>query len=500
MKKYIVSLVSICFILTIVRAQTSVDALRYSAIQYGGTARSMGVGNSMSILGGDFGTIGINPAGLATYRGSELTFSMGYLNSQTRSQLSSAAGTNGAFDGPNSKINFNNLGLVLSSQPYGSSKWKTGNFAIGLNKLSDFNREIFYQGTSPGSLMSVFRNQAAIGQWDDYGNVLAYDAEALFDSTIAGKLRYYSDFDNTPNALINRTQSVVSSGRATEMVISFAGNYEEKLSLGVTLGVPFVKYSVKNTYSEKDLEDKVKFFNNLSYSDGYTADGTGVNLKIGAAYRVHQMLRIGAAIHTPTMYDFSETRNADFTYNYTASGKTINNQEFSPEGVSEYNIITPWKFIGSAGFLAGKNGFLTADVEYVNYGSSKITFETPDTIGSQRINELKEYQSQLRDEIKATYKSAMNIRVGGEFAYDVFRLRGGVNLLGATLQSDSGFRTAYTLGFGLRGKKAFFDIAYRNDSQSFKYQPYTADEASRQPTVDVKNTVHNIVATVGFRF
>ena len=56
-------------------SQLASDALRYSSVSYGGTGRSMGTGNSMSVLGGDFGTISINPAGLATYRSSDFMFS-----------------------------------------------------------------------------------------------------------------------------------------------------------------------------------------------------------------------------------------------------------------------------------------------------------------------------------------------------------------------------------------------------------------------------------------
>ena len=46
-------------------AQTMSDAINFSQNQYYGTARSMALGNAMTALGGDLGSIGINPAGSA---------------------------------------------------------------------------------------------------------------------------------------------------------------------------------------------------------------------------------------------------------------------------------------------------------------------------------------------------------------------------------------------------------------------------------------------------
>ena len=44
-------------------AQTMYDALRFSENNYEGTARTMAMGNAFTALGGDLGSISINPAG-----------------------------------------------------------------------------------------------------------------------------------------------------------------------------------------------------------------------------------------------------------------------------------------------------------------------------------------------------------------------------------------------------------------------------------------------------
>ena len=496
MKRTIIALLSF-FIVPLAWSQLASDALRYSSVQYGGTARSIGTGNSMSVLGGDYGTISINPAGLATYRASDFMFSMGYLNVNTSSQLKG----NTAFDNPANKFTFNNIGIVFNTKPWGNSKWTNTNFAIGLNKHTDFNRSIYYQGSSPGSIVTLFKNQANIGQFDDFGNNVAYDAEALYDSTVAGKTRYFSDFDGKENATINRSQTVKMSGRVTELVISYAGNYDEKLMFGVTIGVPFAKYEFSNSYGESDPDNQVRFFNNLNIKEAYKADGTGINLKIGAIYRPIQAVRVGLALHSPTSFNFAETRTVDMVYNYTtSSGKTIEKTGLSPEGASDYIVNTPWKALASVGVIVGKNGFVTAEVEQLNYANAKIRFSTPDSIGQTRISELKAYESKVNTEIKSLYQSSLTMRFGGELALDVFRLRAGINLIGSAKQSETGFRKIYTAGIGVRGKNAYLDFAYRFENQKYLYQPYYTSEPLRQPNVDISSKSSSVVATLGYRF
>ena len=54
-------------------AQTMYDGLTFSQNNYYGTARSIGMGNAMTAVGGDLGSIGINPAGSAVAGYSQFT-------------------------------------------------------------------------------------------------------------------------------------------------------------------------------------------------------------------------------------------------------------------------------------------------------------------------------------------------------------------------------------------------------------------------------------------
>ncbi|MDD2323034.1 MAG: hypothetical protein PHT77_09410, partial [Bacteroidales bacterium] len=55
-------------------AQTAEDALRYSRITFGGTARSMAMAGAFGALGADFSTLSTNPAGIGVYNKSIVSF------------------------------------------------------------------------------------------------------------------------------------------------------------------------------------------------------------------------------------------------------------------------------------------------------------------------------------------------------------------------------------------------------------------------------------------
>ena len=72
------SLAALCALVAVsAGAQTIPEALQYSENNYYGTARSIALGNAMTALGGDLGSIGINPAGGAVARYSQFTVTPG---------------------------------------------------------------------------------------------------------------------------------------------------------------------------------------------------------------------------------------------------------------------------------------------------------------------------------------------------------------------------------------------------------------------------------------
>lgn len=131
---------------------------------------------------------------------------------------------------------------------------------------------------------------------------------------------------------------------------------------------------------------------------------------------------------------------------------------------------------------------VSADLEYLNYSKAELIYDG--------------YIAQERDAnqlIAQNLKSALNIRVGGEVALDMFRLRGGLEFDQSPIEGDNTIKTAFSLGAGVRSRVVFVDIAYKNSVSKETYVPYRTYEAPVQK-VDNNNVVGNIVLTLGFRF
>jgi hypothetical protein len=476
-------------------AQLPSDALRYSYLQPSGTARFVGAGGAFSAIGADFGVLSTNPAGLAWFRSSEVVLTPGIKFTHTETGLPGAG--NYAWDDDKSNFKFDNVGVVFHTTPK-SKAWKTFNVGIGFNRQASFQQSVYYQGIANGTILNDFygevdqvvnNNGGSIDDLYPFGARLAVDADAIYDIDEDGVYDY--DFGANPDAAIQRTHALSTRGSLNEMVLSMAGNYDEKLMVGFTVGVPFVNYTLEGEYTETDVNAQVDSFETLSYTEYLRTEGVGVNFKLGIIYRVNSMLRLGAAVHSPTLLGLTDTYNNSFSYEYSAFGGRYTDEADSPEGTTDYRLRTPWRANASAAFIFQKYGFLSADVELVDYSAATFNF-TADIPSSDN----QEAEREVNRAIQTAYQQAVNLRLGGELALENFRFRAGVNLLGNPVEGESGFRTAYTAGAGVRSKAFFLDLGYRltlgDGSVSAPY--------SGAPVASLDSRNNEILLSIGFKF
>jgi len=488
MSNRIFYLLSFLFFASLATAQNYTDALRYSLLDFGGTARAVGSGSALGALGADFSVMNTNPAGLAWYRNSEFIFTPGVTATSTDSRFLNAVQGNNVQEDSLTVFNLSSLGTVVASRPR-SRSWRTFNFAIGFNRVADFNRQFFFQGASRGSIVNRFQEIAnsQVGL-SDFESELAFNAEAIYDFDEDGF--YNSDVELNPDAIINRRQRVTREGSISELGLSLSANYNERLMIGATVGVPFVNFTENKIYNESDdfeSGDAVPFFDDLEYREELTTTGIGVNLKLGIILRPHQALRLGLAVHTPTAYRLEDNFSSSLTYNYTDDGQAFTGRD-SLDGLFEYRLSTPWRFIGSAGVIVGKYGFLSGEVELVDYADNSFDFDS--FVTEERV---------ANDSISTVLNSAMNIRLGGEIAYEVFRFRGGLGFHQSPFAGDDSFRQSFSLGLGMREQSFFFDLAYRWQTVMDLYIPYLTSQSPEQ-IVENDTTISQFLLTVGFRF
>jgi hypothetical protein len=475
-------------LLTNAIAQNAADAVRFSILQPGGTARTIGVGGAFTALGADFSSVSLNPAGLGMYRSDEFMVSPGFRFASTEassddSPVSSDEAT---------RFNFGNLGFVFNTTPSSSSKWRAINIGIGYNQLASYRQSSFYEGEANGTVLNNWFADAeatgSIENFDPFGAGMAYDAQAIYLQD--GFLSY--DFVNTPQASLPRAHSLNTYGNLNELAFAVAGNYDDRIMLGATLGVPVLSYRQEAAYSESDPSGQVEFFENLEYTDYLRINGFGINAKLGASVRVNQALRLGAAFHSPTFFSLTDNYSNTLSYTYSDLSGTNTNSAESPNGTFNYKLRTPMRAMFGGALLLKKMGFVSADVEWVDYSNGRfnLTSDVANT-GNQSL------ERDLNNQVNANYRSGFNYRFGAELAKDVFRLRAGYNLLSKTGATADGFTSAWTAGLGLRGKKVYLDMAYRRRAASSTIVPYADENA---PVINADSKLNDLVLTFGFKF
>ncbi|MFZ4426638.1 MAG: OmpP1/FadL family transporter [Saprospiraceae bacterium] len=476
-------------------AQNVADALRYAQWSYGGTARFVGAGGTMSAIGADLSLSSINPAGIGWYQKSEFTFTPGVLNTTINARMLDATNSPG-LESLRGAFNIQNMGMVFVSQPQNAGKWRGSNFAITFNHLANFNGEFAFEGITLGSITQRYQELANSGLGlDDYETDLANQASALYDFDEDG--RYDIDYEIPRQApLLFKSQTGSLRGSMSEISFTLAANYDDVIIIGASVGLPVVYFSQDKTYIEQDDPKianggAIPYFRDLELREQLNTFGGGVNAKLGLIIRPSQFLRIGASVHSPSVLSLSDDYESSLTYNYyedanekgTFLGKTAN----SP-GRFEYLLNTPWRATGGIGVLFGKNGFLSADAEFVDFGKSRFRY---DGFSSAEQSVNSGIQNQLAD--------VLNLRIGGEYAYDIFRFRAGINRLPSPFQGENNARYILSAGAGFRLKGFFMDLAFRNSRIEERYYPYLTDNAPVQEVLN-KSSQGALLCTLGVKF
>ena len=296
--------------------------------------------------------------------------------------------------------------------------------------------------------------------------------------------------------MIQRSQRVKRTGAINELVLSYAGNLNNRFLIGVTLGIPFLRYTEEREYRESDPNQSVEFFDNLSYTETLSTRGTGTNLKLGMIYWANPKLRLGAAVHTSTRFNLSDDFTTRIDYTLTVNGATETNagEPFNPLEF-DYRLKTPWRFIGSAGLIVPKLGFLSLEAEWLNFSAADF-----DLTSSSDDPGDASFETELNDEISQDFKGALTVRFGGEYALNQFRFRAGYNITGNPLENGDINNNSLSLGFGFRQNKYFIDLAYRRNQREGEFSPYRLIDSSDEQVVEQTFNRNKILMTVGFKF
>lgn len=491
-------------------AQEPADMLRMAWSDPTGTARQQAIGGAMVSLGGDLTATFINPAGLAFYRSGDFVFTPTY--SQLRN---SAIYKNTSTAAKHAALGLGLTGFVAAS-PTDNKKGSVA-VAIALNRTAWFGNNLLYRGlnTSTSYSQKFLEEIAGIGDANlvaskyPFGSSLAFNTYWI-DTVGGGTNGNFNYQTRAPfrSGLLQENE-ITSKGGLSELAIAVAGSRQEKFFYGLTLGIPFLQFERTTTFTEADATNTINNFNYATYQESLQTSGSGLNIKMGFIYRPVPQWRFGLSIHSPTFLRLTDRYSATITTD-TENYKgvlTQSSKEFTNGEPAEYSYLhfTPLRMMAGLSFVirevedvSKQKGFITADVEWVNYPSASFKAD-PSLLNAE---DEKTYYKNLNTVIDAAYRGAFNVRMGGELKFTTWMARAGMAYLGNpyhNLRGEEGNRFQYSGGVGYRDKGYFIDLAYIRTLGKDIHAPY---RLSRQAfdLAQLQQRGTRIVLTLGVKF
>lgn len=513
MKKYIY-MIAMSLAAVPALAQETYENAKIAGEDLNGTARYVGMGGAMDALGADISTIGTNPAGIGLFRKSSASLSFGVVSQEDAASFSSASKT---------KMSFDQLGFVVTTR---TSPTSFVNFAFNYHKSRNFN----YILSAADGLNNASQNKLTYAKQK---NGLAFPADnqgrPIFnepyiscnqlDDIYARGINYDEGqntwyYDPAQGYTLDRSHT----GYVGEYDFNISGNINNRVYLGLTIGIHDVHYSHYSEYYEKYASN-----NNILVADDRDISGTGADIKAGIIFRPleESPFRIGLSVATPTFYKLT-------TSNYTTlsdNGGTAWNTESY-----KFKLYTPWKFGLSVGHTVGNYLALGAGFDYADYGSLDTRYITDSYSDGWDTYEESKSDEVMNRHTEQSLKGVATLKVGAELKPDpALAVRLGYNYVtpmykdGAfkdgTLDSDGSYYSSatdytnwdathrITCGVGYNIGKLNISAAYQYTTQKGKFMPFmnyldndTQLEDNVANEVSVSNKRHQVLLTLGYTF
>lgn len=503
------------------QAQSHYDANRLMQQDLNGTARFVGMGGAMSALGGDVSTMGVNPAGTGIYRSSDAMISFGFNRSNSESAFSGMRMKDGA-----TQASFDNAGFVYALKYGEKTTLRYVNFGFNYHKARSFNKQMAMGGEYVSNVSQTDQMAAQADGlpssefartdvWDVNGigwlSILGWDGMLIFDAEDDNKA--YSGFPSLTKPYGDYRSKEEGALHSYDLNVSF--NLKDRVYLGFTLGLYDVDYSRQTWYREGfDYLESTGDRSYYTLRNSFSTAGNGVDFKVGLIARPFEELplRIGAAIHTPTLFNLKDYAEASLQscVDIQLDGHPKNYMSSTPSGVvlTEYKIVTPWKYNVSLGYTIGRQVAIGAEYEFVDYATAKV-------------KDFDGYALGVADgvDVKSSLKGVHAVRVGLEYKpISALALRAGYNHSTASVRDGSykvlpyegpnSVRTdteyantkatnLYTAGIGYRGRMFYADLAYQYKAYEEDFYPF--DHVDLE-AAKVKNIRHQALLTLGVRF
>lgn len=524
-------------------AQTAYDALLFSENNYEGTARTVAMGNAFTALGGDLGSIGLNPAGsaVAGYSQFTLTPAMTISTSTTQGVSPYSDGRLPYFErtmkSRMTDLSTPNVGFTINYDTQRKSGIKNVTFGFVVNKTAGWNEDVYASGTnSTTSFMGSLAYDATVNglTGTGLGSANAYDLMP-WKSVVGYQSGMISTFGGHDDQFVGASEIIYDNGDVSlggpldqsygrrvdggkhDYLINLGANISDFVYIGANLGISSIEYSYNEYFKESatdpsDFEIALSngetiYFNDMIYKYAYAASGTGYYGKFGVIVTPGYGLRIGAAIQTPTITNIYEEWQQAGETSYTDRSYDASAQ--SPYGQGEYRMVSPLRANLGIAYAFEQFGVISADYEACDYSQMRYTGSEYD----------RDYFEGVNEDIRKGFRTSHSLRLGAEVKpLPELAVRAGYGLTTSPERciSCSSDKPAIrnqniSAGLGYSSKKSFFaDFAVRRtvlqDEYFMPYADYMYDydgninENAYAPELLNKRGLWKVLLTFGWRF
>lgn len=520
-------------------AQSMYDGLNYTDVNNYGTARSMALGNAMTAVGGDLGSISLNPAGSAVFKYSVFSMSTGFSQGETSSSYSSVAGSDvftGGYNDSKTRMTMPNIGHVMYVPSGVPGVLRSISWGLLVNTTNRSLDRMTSMGTNSNtSMMGAMAYNANGVNCSDLSSSNAYSNYAWpiplsYNAWLIGEYGGHADqylgttereFDDGTIGLagpVDQKFIMQHTGSRNDLTLNAAANFCDKVFIGMNINFPMISYN-EDIYMREDAVDPADFEMTVNggavtrFLSGYhryylNAEGEGINAQFGAIVLPFAGLRLGASIKTSTLYSITERWGYDAGTTFTKS--PVNGGQpyaASPDGEYTYMLKSPSEYNLGIAYTLGSSLLLSMDVSGINYGKMKFR-SSENTFASDEFDavnaDIRDFAGKTeihRFGVEWKLSSAFALRYGNETKK--YKTPGE-----ESSKTKSSKTKSNTLGIGYSGGGSFFaDLAARVCKYPYQckypYADYMYDGDDlilRSAEVGYSKKMLDVVLTLGWRF
>jgi long-subunit fatty acid transport protein len=437
-------------------SQITQDYLQFSQLDPFGSARIQAMGGAFHALGGGVSSLHLNPAATAVDINSKVDFGLAVGGRQTKSNFTGSQSTS-----KDKYLDFGHAGgIIVAEQIDEKSPWRKISFGFSMATLKNFDQSVEVSGNTEFGLSNYFSDRAQgttlsdlqLGSGETLGSAYAYLGNTLGRGAQLGLLAYQAyliDPENDSNNNINYVVAVNDQrrqktsrelgGSMRQFNVNIATQYGDDLFFGLNINSHILRYTRSNIISESAVLTGSPL-QSLTYRSFERTNGEGFSLQVGAIYTPGDHWRMSLSYDSPTWWQLNEESTESLNSSLLIN-QGLENYFMDPDVrnyFEPYRLRTPGQWNVGLAYVFGPQGLISGSLSQKNYGAGSFN------------NDGSDFFQSANSTIENSFDQSISAKLGGEYRYGPWRLRGGYWMETQTLKElglDDNFGYSYGLGF-----------------------------------------------------